>query len=158
MLNYLRESLHWIHLFFFKPMTLGKETEKFTRKQAVITFLKVYPVAAAIYLLLLLITGAGAELAGYSFVWNEALPILFFGLEKGLAEAINYVLAFLPIFFFTYFRPFYLLPYAWQYWRARIASDPFPIFRNSPVYWDEVIATPLPYLKDSDPAGFCGWG
>lgn len=202
--NYLRESLHWMHLAFFKPLTLAKETEKFTRKQWVITFLKIYLVAGPIILLLLVIVGGMAELVGLSFDWNKAfvglgvgqvgwlnglVSGLFFGLfaglgfglvvglfgglrmrlgiklwnglllglniglgvgllDNGLARFPNYALAYLPIYFLVYFRGFYLLPYTLQYWRANVASNPFPIFRNSPVYWDEVIATPLPYLKD----------
>ena len=72
MLNYLRESLHWMHLTFFKPMTLAAESEKLPRKQAIIIFLKVYPVAAALYSLLLVTVGGACELAGYPFKWNEA--------------------------------------------------------------------------------------
>ena len=228
MLNYLRESLHWMHLAFFKPITLAAEAKKLSRKQSIVIFLKVYPVAAAIYSLMLVAVGGACELVGYSFNWNEAfvgLGILlgvvlgvglgvvlgaglgaglagglgfglvgglgaglvgglgfvqggfglaglglglavglngrldsglavglglglFFGLKEGLAEALNYALAALPTFFLIYFRPFYLLPYALQYWRAASARDPFKVFRASPVYWDEVIATPLPRLKD----------
>jgi hypothetical protein len=67
MLNYLRESLHLIYLAFCKPNTFQKEAEKFTRKQAVIMFLKVYPVAATIYSLLFAVAGSMATFAGYSF-------------------------------------------------------------------------------------------
>jgi hypothetical protein len=241
MMNYLRESLHWMHLAFFKPMTLAAEAKKLSRRETVITFLKVYPAAAAIYLLLFIAAWGGVELLGYSFNWNETLiglavglaigligglvfdfviglfgvfgggmggvlfGMLFGGLfgglgggiggwliggvggglggmlggvlgvrwvkrlggvligvligwmggglvvgarDKGLAEAINYALVFLPAFFLVYFRAFYLLPYILQYARAGRASNPFLLFRNSPVYWGEVIATPLPRLKD----------
>lgn len=55
---------------------------------------------------------------------------------------------FLVGFSIAFLRSFYLIPYAIQYWRARSANDPFILFKNSPVYWDEVMATPLPLLAD----------
>ncbi|MBL8204284.1 MAG: AAA family ATPase [Blastocatellia bacterium] len=245
MLHYLRESLHWMHLTFFKPITLVAAAGKFSRKQAIITSLKVYPVAAAIYSFLLITGGRGFELVGYSFDWEKAFRALVFGLlselvfgllgelvfgllfglafglyfgllyglsgglvsgvyfyglsgglvsgvyfglvggllfgllfglmarrvrgllglqasglffglsgglvggfDKGLSEALNYTLAFLPTFFLLYFRAFYLLPYGLQYARTGKTGDPFRLLHRSPLYWDEVIATPLPYLKD----------
>lgn len=238
MLNYPRESLHWIQMAVFKPNMLKKRTRKFTRKQLVITFLKIYPVAAAIYSLLPLMAWVVVvKLAGYEVIGEGpfrlliaalALGMVFglligllgvflkgldggvkggidgvqigmllgglsitlftklnVGLFLGLAFAllaglagrlalglviglfvelvlvlvspavfgdnkvvVNYALAFLPFFLFTYFRPIYLLPYVVQYRRAKAATNPFSVFRNSPVHWDELIATPLPYLKD----------
>jgi hypothetical protein len=41
-----------------------------------------------------------------------------------------------------------LPPQIFQYCRARIARNPFNTFQNSPVYWDEVTALPLPFLAD----------
>ncbi len=60
------------------------------------------------------------------------------GLTAGLVCLISYA--------FTFYRPFYLPIYIWQYWKANQAADPFKSFHHSPVYWDEVIAMPLPYL------------
>lgn len=264
MLNYLRESLHWMHLVIFKPFKLEDEAKKFSLKQTTIIILKVNLVAAATSSLLLVTVGGIAEIAGYSFDWDRALktlgyslgiglvpglilgivpraenwrglglilgvvlgPVfatgrglgfglirglrlelglglvnglgfglglglmlglviglvfgterklvfgaergLFFGLVSGLgfglviglliglrvgldygsAEVSNYALSFLSAFFLMYFRIFHLLPYVWQYARADKAHDPFRLFHHSPIYWDEVIATPLPSLKD----------
>ena len=68
-------------------------------------------------------------------------------LEKELFEALKlFLLGYSGLFLFIFLRPFYLPWYAVQYWRVRQTADPFPLFRNSPVYWDEVIALPLPYL------------
>ena len=67
-------------------------------------------------------------------------------LEKELFEALRFLLGYSSFFLFIFLRPFYLPWYAVQYWRVRQTADPFPLFRNSPVYWDEVIALPLPYL------------
>ncbi|CAG0991841.1 hypothetical protein METP3_02700 [Methanosarcinales archaeon] len=51
-------------------------------------------------------------------------------------------------FMFSYFRIFHILPHLIQYFRAIILSnEPFNIFRNSPIYWDEVIIMPLPFLS-----------
>lgn len=223
MVNYLRDSLHWMYLAFFKPYTLAEETGKFTWKQTITTFLEIYPIAATTYFLLLLAAWGLASLAGYSVTgeifrplvvmlafglgigilgaWLEGLqggvesvqfsmllggliiglqagldrrllfgvllgllagqinrPLLglgvglgiglIFGLFFGLRnEGIDYALVFLTVFCLTYFRPFYLIPYVIKYQRAKIAEDPFLIFRNSPVHWDEVIAIPLPYLR-----------
>ncbi|MGH9799183.1 MAG: hypothetical protein ACRD82_02370, partial [Blastocatellia bacterium] len=239
MLNYLRESLHWMYLAFFKPFTSLKEERKFTRGQAFATLIKIYPVIIAISMLLLVVVGGLVRFAGASFPWGEAflglslgLPLgltvgLFWGLTAGLfygifsglfsglsgglinevfrgsvsglivgailgllfgllvthgielfekreepesrfwvgiggglffgvliglvesrAEVRNYVLAFPIAFSLAYFRVFFLLPYAWQYTRARKAHDSFRLFHNSPVYWDEVMTMPLPYLRD----------
>lgn len=268
MLSYLRESLHWIFLLFCKPLTLEKEIEKFTGRQTASTFLKVYPVAAAICSALLVVRGGWATLAGYLFNWQEAFSRLvvglivglvagligglggglllglsvglvfglgvgqfgglvfgllfglvgalvasrgyklvgglvfglafgaggglvggllfglllgligktddrvgaglffglFFGLvgllgvglsdglrgmlSVGLVEARTIALALLSTYLFATWRPHYLLPYVLQYFRANHFRDPFLLFHNSPIYWGEVIATPLPRLKD----------
>jgi len=253
MLQYLKESLHWIHLTFLKPITLKEEGGRLSRKEAVTTYLKVFPVGLTIILVLVIALGIFCEFVGIPFNWSVALigtlagglavglggwlgdwqsdelgaglfgglgsglgsglvfglgfglgsklvfglliglligliagllvgllvglekggtlvfklliglivglivglligliagllAGLLVGLDKGMNEALmvllGYAITFLPIFL----RPFYLLPYAIQYWRAGKAGDPFEVFRNSPVYWDEVIALPLPYL------------
>jgi hypothetical protein len=173
MLAYLRESLHWIHLLFFKPHTLEEEAKGLSRKESLVIYLKVFPVTFTMALLLLLAIGGISTFLGYEFNWGEALGRLLVGglggglvgglgvglgvglvgglgvgLDKGLAEAFNFALSYLITFGLTFFRPFYLFPYFLQYLRARQSGDPFRIFRNSPVCWDEVIAMPLPWLAD----------
>ena len=73
---------------------------------------------------------------------------LVVGLVGGLVEGLNFLLVYLPTFAFFFLRPFYLIPHLWQYGRASGSRDPFNLLRRSPVYWDELIATPLPRLKD----------
>ncbi len=243
MLNYLRESLHWIHLVFFKPFTFEAEAMKLTRSQSLITLLKITPITLIIYSFFLAAVGVACSLAGYPFNWNivflsliigqilwplgslflvmmdKAIDKVFssvklppspllrggiysgmymiaaiglikgsnglvsgvvsglaFGLmgwlfgstinaiaiaiisgvvqgviaqfDKGFVEVINFALATALGFFFTYFRPFYLFPYILQYWRAGSSHNPFDLFHHSPIYWDEVIAIPLPRLKN----------
>jgi uncharacterized protein len=69
-------------------------------------------------------------------------------LRIGRSEALAFVLSYVPAFFLTIFRPDYLLLYILQYARTDRFHDPFLPFHNSPVYWGEEIATPLPRLKD----------
>jgi len=76
------------------------------------------------------------------------LDELLFGERITAAVIVGFVSAYIPSFLLLYLRPFYLIPYAVQYRRGKKARDPFKIFRNSPVYWDEVVATPLPKLAD----------
>ena len=73
---------------------------------------------------------------------------LFVGLDKGLIEVAYFLLAFLPIYFIAYFRPFYVFPHILQYWRANHARNPFMLFKHSPIYWDQMIRMPLPFLQD----------
>jgi hypothetical protein len=68
-----------------------------------------------------------------------------FGITGGIALGIALGIAFL----FSYFRFFYILPHMIQYLRVKIFKhEPFSLFRNSPIYWDEIILMPLPFLSD----------
>ncbi len=193
MRKYLEESLHWLHLVLFKPLTLAAETRQWTRREEV-----TFWVGLVAGVMLVALAGS---LAGYAFDWTEAFALeIFFGVFSGLLIALIvgvvggvfgqvvpglvlvlgvvlfFVLAFVLVdalvglldvdttkvttgnvvwlstyalsFLVFHLRPFYLIPYAVQYRRGKQARDPFKIFRNSPVYWDEVIATPLPKLMD----------
>jgi len=247
MRQYLKESFHWLHLVFFKPITLVAEAERLTRKEAVKTYLRIFPIGLAIILALEAAIGGLCQFVGYPFDWSLALSGtvvsglvvglvlelilrlgsglggglvvglgvglvlgvidglvvgldlglggglvvglvvglvggladglglalgsrldirlslglvveivlglivglglgLVVGLDKGLTEGLTFALGYMIAFLLTHLRLFYLIPYAIQYWRAKKISDLFQIFRNSPVYWDEVIAMPLPYL------------
>ncbi|MGE0885099.1 MAG: AAA family ATPase [Blastocatellales bacterium] len=241
MRKYLKESLHWFHLTFFKPETLEAESERFDFDESGTILLKVYPVTAVIFFALLVIVGGGAASFGYPFKWGGALSRLFLGLvgglffgfglglqgglllgpvfalgwgvhfgfgmdfgqssglgiglgagllvglywglsagvggdgerqgpvsglilglvfgfvaglvtsqtggfEKGVTKAVSVWTGYLITFLSLYFRPFYVFPHLFQYWRAERSSDPLKLFHNSPVHWDEVIAVPLPYL------------
>ncbi|MGH8564079.1 MAG: AAA family ATPase [Gammaproteobacteria bacterium] len=73
---------------------------------------------------------------------------LLVGLDRGLTEALYTVLVCAAAFLLVYARPFYLLPHLVQYHRAMKGGDPFGLIRRSPLYWDEVIALPLPFLTD----------
>lgn len=67
------------------------------------------------------------------------------GIRLGIAFGIMCGIAFL----FSYFRLFYILPHMIQYLRVKIFKhEPFTLFRNSPIYWDEVILMPLPFLSN----------
>lgn len=68
------------------------------------------------------------------------------GASEGFSAMPFTILVYVPVFLLIFLRPFYLVPHLIQYLRAKKSPNPFPMFRNSPVYWDEVIATPLPYL------------
>ncbi len=92
-------------------------------------------------LLLGLVGGLSGLLSGW-------LNGLLFGDRITAAVIVGFVSAYIPSFLVFFLRPFYLIPYAVQYQRAKQALDPFKIFRNSPVYWDEVIGIPLPKLTD----------
>jgi hypothetical protein len=273
MRKYLKESLHWLDLALFKPITLRAETHGLTKKQVLRVYLKVLPVQLTIVLTVVSFFGTLCKVARYPFHLAEALAVsVFYGLFEGLFVGllvgtlfgpfarltrvlilrpvgavseigatvgdwllggliggvggglgvgllgarlgmsgfgfffgVNIVLivgiivrptgkwfvglmlglvfglgglfllgldrgpfklyewfdesdnrlmslrfgtAYAVVFLFGYFRPFFLLPYAVQLWRSRKAADPFPLFDNSPVYWDEAIAMPLPFLAD----------
>jgi len=68
--------------------------------------------------------------------------------DKGLTQWFTVTFWYAVIFLLMFLRPFHLLLHAFQYWRSRSAQEPFKTFRNSPVYWDEVIAMPLPRLAN----------
>src|SRR5215831_19245668 len=85
MRKYLKESLHWLHLAFFKPVTLQAEAGGFTRRQAVRMYLRVLPVQLAVIVIVVVFAGILSELAGYRFPWSQALAgSLGFGLGVGL--------------------------------------------------------------------------
>jgi AAA+ ATPase superfamily predicted ATPase len=78
------------------------------------------------------------------------------GLTKGIGEVLRFyangeVLRFCAGYAITFslffFRPFHLVPHLIQYWRSGAARNPFALFHNSPVYLDEVIGMPLPFLS-----------
>jgi uncharacterized protein len=243
MRKYLKESLHWLHLPLFKPITLEAETRGLTRKQAVLLYLRVLPVQLVVILSVIAFLGILSESAGIEFIWPGALlfAVLFglvggllfglgigmagdlvlglgaglagglvgglsgglvgglvvelglglviglgtgmiaglvgalvgrlgvqvgpsaglvfgmggglvlglvFALVEGLREGLRAGFAYAGVFFFVYLRLLHIVPYASQRWRSRKAADPFLFFRNSPVYWDEAIAMPLPFLSD----------
>lgn len=67
--------------------------------------------------------------------------------EDGRLEYTNLFLFWCPIVVLLLsLRLFYWPCQLVQYYRARQTADLFPLFRNSPVYWDEFIAFPLPHL------------
>lgn len=85
---------------------------------------------------------ARANLFGIAL--SIALGIIF-GISNGIAGGI----AFYTVFLFSYFRVFYILPHLIQYFRVKIFKhEPFSLFQNSPIYWDEVIQMPLLFLSD----------
>jgi hypothetical protein len=240
MQNYLKESLHWLHLALFKPITLQAEARGLTRRQAVLLYLRVLLVQLAVVLTAVAFIGILSE-SGIRFKWPEALVSvviscllgglvgglvgglggglaaalgaglavglgsglggglsfglgvgqvgwlalglgsglsaglmiglgsrpgfrlrtglvvglvgglvagLLAGLNRGITLALPFGLGYAGVFVFAYLRLFYVVPYAFQRMRSRRVTDPFPFFRNSPVYWDEAIAMPLPFLSD----------
>jgi len=229
---YLKESLHWLRLAFFKPVTLQEEARRMTRKRALSIYLKTSPAGFLIILILLAVVGAVCEMAGVPFNWTAAFRgwlagclvfglgglfwgllglslgadlflslfgslffglrfslgfglsfflvyglvfglfgglvfrsgsrlmfgliicligglsvIPFFGPVKGASEALRFGTGYLVMVTFSFSRSFYLLPHLIQYWRSGAARNPLAFFRNTPVYWDEVIAMPLPFLS-----------
>ncbi|KCZ72416.1 putative transporter component [Candidatus Methanoperedens nitroreducens] len=76
--------------------------------------------------------------------WGIAVGIAL-GITVGIAGGIAGSIAFIA----SYFRVFYIFPQLVQYWRFKIfGHEPFSLFRNSPIYWDEVIVMPLPFLTN----------
>ena len=75
---------------------------------------------------------------------------LVFELVGGLGNGLTdyYLFALTPTYLIVYFRPFYVLPHLLQYWRSNHARNPFLSFQHSPVYWDQMIHMPLPFLQD----------
>src|SRR5215510_625703 len=69
---YLKESLHWLRLAFFKPVTLQEEARRMTRKRALSIYLKTSPAGFLIILILLAVVGAVCEMAGVPFNWTAA--------------------------------------------------------------------------------------
>ncbi|MEA3283337.1 MAG: hypothetical protein U9Q68_12455 [Euryarchaeota archaeon] len=71
------------------------------------------------------------------------------GIMGGIMGDIAVGIAVGIAFLFSYFRVFYILPQVVQYLRAKaLCNDPFGLFRNSPIYWDEVTIMPLPFLSN----------
>lgn len=261
MRKYLKESLHWLHLALFKPVSMEYDIPGSGIKQVIWIYVKVFPVQTAVILSLIALTGSLCELGGYGFNWSQAVEGLVLGeligaaamflgglgillsddrrvalagglglgleigvlgglciglvaglvgglrgmpmsgplgefvgslssdvlgglivglvfgqvarlwirlgstlglllgigfgialaagaTNKGLGAALLAGTTYEAVFLFVYLRPFYLVPHVVQYWRSKKAADPFLFFRNSPVYWDESIAMPLPFLRD----------
>lgn len=93
-----------------------------------------------------LVTGLFITLLGGIF--GLAAFEIFNVIGGGQTQWLNLLLGYFIAFLFTSLRPFYILPHIFQYCRARIARDPFKTFGNSPVYWDEAVILPLPFLTD----------
>jgi hypothetical protein len=89
-----------------------------------------------------LIVSAAITLPGW-LIFN-----LLTGTESEQIQWPSFEIGYFSAFLFAYLRPFYLLPQIFQYWRAKVARNPFKTFRSSPVYWDEAVALPLPFLAD----------
>jgi hypothetical protein len=71
------------------------------------------------------------------------------GISAGIEEDITFGIAVGISFLFSFSRLFYILPHMIQYLRVKIFErEPFSLFRNSPIYWDEVILMPLPFLSN----------
>jgi hypothetical protein len=163
--KYLKDSLHWLHLFCFKLRTFEREADKLTRWQALAIFFKVYPWLLLVGVVLLGASGLASELAGYDFQWQRALTEFAKGglggglggglvtwLTDGQVEAIRFATGYLPVmlisFALVYGRPYYWSFYLTQLWRAYQSKNWLGRFRHSPVHWDETIGAPLPWLSD----------
>ena len=243
---YLKESLHWLQLAFFKPFTLREEAQRMSRRQQLAICLKTAPLGLLLILIPLLVVGFPYEMAGVPFnrteeiskllligtlVWlmcalsvgvftverrvgprvrpvdllvgsllvgivigpgvslliglgvvlerglegglSGGLSIgavmglllgltgdsaryglvaglatgIIIGFTNGLSEALRFYVSYAIAVPFFFLRPFHLLPHLIQYWRSGAARNPFALFRNSPVYWDEVVAMRLPFLS-----------
>jgi len=84
MRQYLKESFHWLHLAFFKPITLQAEAERLTKKEALKIYFKVFPIGLATILATEAAIGGLYQLGGYSFDWFLALGgTVAFGLVGG---------------------------------------------------------------------------
>ncbi|NQE46671.1 hypothetical protein C5S31_11680 [ANME-1 cluster archaeon GoMg2] len=71
------------------------------------------------------------------------------GIAFGIVGCIVWGIVWGIAFLFSYFRVFYILPHMIQYLRVRFFKQkPFRLFRNSPIYWDELILMPLPFLSN----------
>ena len=80
----------------------------------------------------------GTILGGWSLGLNS---------EDGRLDYTNFFLFWYPIVVLLLsLRLFYWPCQLVQYYRVTQTADLFLIFRNSPVYWDEFIAFPLPHL------------
>ncbi|MGH9844870.1 MAG: hypothetical protein ACREEM_39640 [Blastocatellia bacterium] len=97
MLKYLQESLRWIHLAVFKPVTLEEEAKHLSGKELIFVYLKVFPVSLMIPLVLFPIAGNLFILLGYQFNWNDPMRDLVVGgaigwLTGGLLSGLGGVL------------------------------------------------------------------
>ena len=98
-LAYLKDSLHWLHLFCFKQRTFEREADELSRKQTVTVFLKVYPWFWLGGLLLLLGIAETRELIGHTFQWQRvfvaySISGLLFGLIFALIPRQSFGLIF----------------------------------------------------------------
>jgi hypothetical protein len=86
------------------------------------------------------------------FKWSIAFGVVFsiaFGIAFGVVFSIAFGIAVGITLLFSYFRLFYIFPHMIQYLRVKIfGHEPSSLFKNSPIYWDEVILTPLPFLSN----------
>lgn len=81
MRKYLEESLHWLHLALFKPLTLLAESRHWTTPELVTLSVGL---AASTTLVAL-----GGSRAGYAFDWSEASVLaLFFGIAAGVVNGL----------------------------------------------------------------------
>ncbi len=79
----------------------------------------------------------------------EALLESLETLPGGIAGVTDGVIAESISFFVFYSRGFYLFPHLIQYFRAKYSNEePFRLFKKSPIYWDEIINYPLPFLTN----------
>lgn len=103
-MSYFRDSLYWLYLIFFRPLTFQKEVFRFSWKQSFITFLKIYPIVLVIYSLLFLLVGEGIEILELSFNWKKAIIRFVISLGLGLFIGLTSHL------FFTVFISLLVVP------------------------------------------------
>jgi hypothetical protein len=86
---------------------------------------------------------------GFAFgIATGIICSIWWGITEDIGFGIMFGIIFGIMFLFSYFRLFYILPHMIQYLRTKIFKhEPFSLFRNSPIYWDEVILMPLPFLS-----------
>lgn len=80
---------------------------------------------------------------------NESITLAIeeinMGISKGLAAGFAGGIGFSIV----YSRIFYMFPHLIQYFRAKYSNEnSFELFKKSPIYWDEAIIYPLPFLTD----------
>lgn len=97
MRKYLKESLHWIHLAVFKPITLEAETRELSTRNRILLYLKILPIQLAIIMSVVAFVRILFESAGILFTWPQALASgvvaglgvrLGGGLERGLRAGL----------------------------------------------------------------------
>jgi hypothetical protein len=69
--------------------------------------------------------------------------------DEGFNQSENFIIAYFITCTLIFFRPFYLFPYLRRYFASKKnAALSFKLFQHSPLFWDEVIAMPLPNLSE----------